>query len=426
MNHHLKKLLREVLDKIKPKEDLIKKIEEISGSFLNELNNLGIKAYLGGSVAKKTFLVNVKDIDVYLILKNEKEQEEIEKRLKNHFDNLKILKGSRNYYHIHYKGFLFECVPVLDIKKPEEAKNTTDISKFHVEFVKKELEKKPFLRDEILLFKYFLKQKELYGAESYIRGFSGYLSEVLVIKFGNFLNTLKFFSEVKKLPINIGINDKNKKLLKEQGKLNSFFNIIDPVLGNRNLGMALSKEKVLELIFHSKKFLLTPNFEKELKIEKIKKFWEKNRENIKGNYCLVEINADLTELGKKYNNLDIVGNKFLKTVEKIVNCLIENNFEVLDFAYLIDKDFLKGKFLILTSKYSKLKEFKGPSLFIKKGFLFNFVNKHNEDLWVFDYINERVKAFGKEIKNIDKAIKEIKKELEDLNSKMNLEIKIKN
>lgn len=424
MENKLERVLKETLDSIKPKKEFVEKIKKASESFLEELNKIGIKAYLGGSVAKNTFLANIKDIDVYLILKNEEEQNAIEEKLKKHFRKLKILKGSRNYYHINYQNFLFECVPVLDIKDPKDAKNTTDISKFHVEFVKKELEKKPFLRDEVLLFKYFLKQKELYGAESYIRGFSGYLSEVLIIKFGSFLNTLKFFSEINKLPINLGINRKIKENLKKQGKINDFFNIIDPVLENRNLGMALSKEKVLELVFHSKKFLLNPNFNKELKIDKIKDFWEENKEKISESYCLIEIKANLDKLAKKYNNIDIIGSKFLKISKKIVDYLKTNNFELIDYAYFIDKDNLKGIFLILVSKYNKLKEYKGPSLFIKKENLFKFIEKHKKHLIVLEDNIEKIKAFENKVLNINKAIEEIKNYLNNIEPKIDLKIKI--
>ena len=72
-----------------------------------------------------------------------------------------------------------------------------------------------------MLFKYFLKQKGIYGAESYNKGISGYLAEVLIINFGSFLNTLEFFSKAK-FPINIGIKEEVMKKLRELGKLNNF------------------------------------------------------------------------------------------------------------------------------------------------------------------------------------------------------------
>ncbi len=44
------------------------------------------------------------------------------------------------------------------------------------------------------MLKKFLRSLHIYGAEISTKGFSGYVSEVLIIKFGSFLSTLEYFS----------------------------------------------------------------------------------------------------------------------------------------------------------------------------------------------------------------------------------------
>jgi len=75
-------------------------------------------------------------------------------------------------------------IKALDLKK-----NITDISPLHALWIRKNSNEK--VRDEIRKFKYFLKINDLYGAESYIRGFSGYIAEILVIYYKSFNNLIK-------------------------------------------------------------------------------------------------------------------------------------------------------------------------------------------------------------------------------------------
>ena len=76
---------------------------------------------------------------------------------------------------------------MLNIKKGSDALNVTDFSPLHVDWVNKNVKR---LRDDIRLAKRFCKVNKLYGAESYIRGFSGYALELLISYYGGFLRFL--------------------------------------------------------------------------------------------------------------------------------------------------------------------------------------------------------------------------------------------
>ncbi len=368
-------LLKKTLEQIKPSKEEVEQLKKIANEFGELLKKYQIDFFFGGSFAKGTFLKNVNDIDVYLLMDREEEISDLKKKLKKLAEennlNLEVLHGSRDYFHLTYKGILFEMVPILNIKNPEEATNSTDISKFHVEFVKSKIKENPKLKDEILLFKYFLKQKGLYGAESYNKGFSGYLAEVLVIYFGSFLDTLEFFSKTT-LPIEIPkIDGDLKSYLKNHGKLNDYFNVLDPVLNKRNLGMAVSKEKVLELIFESKKFFISPNFEK---VDKVKELFEFYKKLNKEKFALLKV--EFTDFyKKKYSNPDIIGSKMLKKAKEIENLLMKHQFPVHHSVFKFDKNKKEGYHLILTEKLPELKKKKGPNLFVNKEHLERFLDK---------------------------------------------------
>ncbi|MEO2154316.1 MAG: nucleotidyltransferase domain-containing protein [Nanoarchaeota archaeon] len=406
--NYIEKLLKETLQKIKPTEGEIRKINKIAQDFGKLLREHDIRYFYGGSFAKGTFLKNLTDIDVYLLMENESEisqlKEKLSKLVRENQLKLEVLHGSRDYFHIKYKRILFEMVPVIDIKKPEEARNSTDISKFHVEFVRNNIKKKPQLKDEILLFKYFLKQKGIYGAESYNRGISGYLSEVLVINFGSFLKTLEFFKNPN-FPIFIPKLSKEKiEKLKKSGKLNNYFNVLDPVLEERNLGMAVSIEKVNELIVESNRFFLNPNFSKNNKFDELKKFYNKLD---KKRFALLEVFFS-DYFKKNYSNPDIIGGKEKKLVEKIIKELEKENFNVYNWVFSFNKEKKEGKALILTDKSSNIVIKRGPT--IGKGNIEKFLEKHKEDIVL---IKDNIYILKYKKKKIEEVTYNLNKKLTD-------------
>src|SRR6478735_3262551 len=124
------------------------------------------------------------------------------------------------------------------------------------------------LKHMLSLLKKFLRSMNIYGAEISTKGFSGYVSEVLIIKFGSFLSVLDYFSNftIDKRIIsldNIFVNDE-----KLQNKFDSFLIILDPIDSNRNLGTAISSLSAGTLIQSSRVFLKNPTNDFFIEIQK--------------------------------------------------------------------------------------------------------------------------------------------------------------
>ena len=254
------------------------------------------------------------------------------------------MHGSRDYFHIKGKSTTIEVVPVLDIKKPQQAINVTDVSPLHTNYIKKHTNKK--LQNEIRIFKKFCKANKLYGAESYIKGFSGYVLEILITHYKSFDKLIKDVRKWEdKTVLDPGNFYKSKnKILNElnPSKKESPLILIDPVQPDRNAAAALGKKVFNKLISLAKLYDGSEIFFKELEV---------NLKDLK-NYIILKA-TPLT--GKK----DIVGSKLIKTLEKIKKQLELNDFEVSDYGWKWEKN---AYFWFKIDKLSKTKKHLGPSL----------------------------------------------------------------
>ena len=294
-----------ILAKIKPNEKEQLEVSKIVDEFLNKINSklINANAIVGGSFAKGTWLKAQHDIDVFVLF-NTKENISLrlEVVIKSIFKDYEKIHGSRDYFIVNFQGLSFELVPVLKIDKAENAENITDVSPMHVAWVKKNIDQK--LADEIRMAKYFLKVNKFYGAETYIGGFSGYLTEILVIHYSGFLNFLKAASKWKSNHI-IDI-EQNNTFSSEQ---NFPLIVIDPVQPNRNVAAALSEEKFHGFISLCNKFDGSLSYFKEKKINL-------NKYNL------------LLKLTPLDGSKDVAGTKMLKVFETIEQALKFYGFEL--------------------------------------------------------------------------------------------------
>ena len=144
-----------------------------------------------------------------------------------------------------------------------EWKSAADRSPFHTKYMSKSLTQK--MRNEVRILKTFLKSNGIYGAEIAKQGFSGYVSEVLVLHFGSFENVIKSISEIKE----------NQVIGKTSKKFDTSLVIIDPIDSNRNLAAAISDENIGKFILVCRAFKQNPKpeFFKNKKSRVSKKHW---------------------------------------------------------------------------------------------------------------------------------------------------------
>ena len=358
------KMLDEVLADVKPSveedKEIMVKVDEILSKVNKSIKDA--KAVLGGSGAKGTWLRGMHDADMFVLFdygkfkgRSEEISDILEKSIKKVFKNLIRLHGSRDYFQLKKEGFTYEIIPILEIKKASEAMNITDISPLHAKWVNKN---KKF-RDEILLTKQFCKANNCYGAESYIKGFSGYICEILTIYYGGFLNLIKNAAKWgDKAIIDVENYHKGKDVLFELNKSKTYSPIIvvDPVQKERNASAALSNEKFNTFRLKCKEFMKKPS-KKFFEIEKLD-LMKLEKKAVGKKLLIVDVKA---LEGKE----DVVGAKLLKAYEHIVKMMKVYEFNLISSGWEWDGDAL-FYFIVDKKELSKTKVQVGPPLKVKE------------------------------------------------------------
>jgi len=296
---------------------------------------ISAEVFAGGSFAKET-LVKEEFFDVDIFVRFDWKYEDISKLLTKILDKIKRksklklekIHGSRDYFRVIKGKIIFEIVPVVKIKKPKEARNVTDLSYFHVNYVKRNMKK---LAKEIVLAKQFCKSQKVYGAESYVNGFSGYALECLIIYYKSFEKMLKELAKIKlgeRIVIDPARAYKKKgDVLFEmnESKLGSPIILVDPTWKERNALAALSRETFEKFQDSARKFLKNPGKSFfEMKKFNTEQFKNKARKE-KGEFVKIEL-----ETNKQPG--DIAGTK----LKKFSNYLIR---EISRFFEIKDKEF---------------------------------------------------------------------------------------
>lgn len=337
-----RKVLDKVLHKVQPSKEELKKISLEIDSFKDKVEKrikqfkIEAEIFVGGSFAKKTIIrKDVYDVDIFIRFdKKYPNISDLTKKILKDFKKTEA-KGSRNYFIIDKGVFFIEVVPVVKTKNPSKAENVTDLSYSHVNYIRKKLKGEKIL-DEVKLAKAFCYANGVYGAESYIKGFSGYALELLISHYGNFLKFAKAFEKMKTgevIDAEKHYKNKNEVLMElNESKLKSPVILIDPTFKGRNALAALSEETFEKFKKSCKEFLRNPN-ENFFEPQKMNLEKEKNDSNKKGlEFIIIKISTERQEG-------DIAGTKLLKFFNHLKKEIgkhfaIKNN----GFDYLGGKD----------------------------------------------------------------------------------------
>ncbi len=399
----VKMVLDKVLEKIRPDQVEVKQALDTAKSFLKKLNEnlknkkISAKAVFGGSFAKGTWLAGDYDVDIFVKFALKHKDDDLSKLLASALKSWKPEKihGSRDYFWVKKNGIKFEIVPVLAINKSEQAKNVTDFSALHVAWVNGNSKK---LKDDIRLFKQFCKANRVYGAESYITGFSGHVVDILVIYFKGFLNLLKAavkWNIKKKIVIDHYNKLKGKALmLLNKSKIQGPLVLVDPIDENRNAAAALSQEKFDRFLKAAKAFLKKPDVDfftpKIINVAKLKA----------DGYVIVQAKPVKVKEA-------VAGGKLLQVFDFIKYNLKKFDFGVIDADWFWDKkDNALFWFKPEEKKLSDVAVHKGPPLKIKaavKIFKAKYKKTFNKD----DHIHTKIK---REFQTPESLIKHLFKE----------------
>ena len=249
-----------VLRRVVPDEEEEKRLKaavtSVVGIVASGIKRMKIKAepILVGSVAKGTYLTHP-DFDVFVAFPPDTTREELERKglqLGQFLQKKKRMYAEHPYTRGVHMGFDVEIVPCYAVVSADQKMSAVDRTPFHNKYVLSKL--KPEQRDQIRLLKAFMKGIGVYGAEAKVQGFSGYLVELLVLKYGTFQDVLKAVVNWQAGNV-IALDLLHAKIFDEP------LIVVDPVDANRNVASAVSKDQMAVFVHASREYLKAPTME---------------------------------------------------------------------------------------------------------------------------------------------------------------------
>ena len=378
----MKDVLAEELRIVSPSREEVLKLKKIANGFIVLLKGAGLEARVGGSLAKGTVVrkallsenaslkngsaLRIKnaslkreggvggkqDVDIFVVFDYSEDVGKLGGILKKAKlpGKLKTVHGSRDYFQIDCGDIILEVVPVVKNKDPELAENVTDVSLRHVKYVAGEIGRNAGLGDEIRLAKAFCHANRLYGAESYIRGFSGYALEVLVIYYGSFVKFLKSVGKKRVVdPMKYFRGEREVLGELNASKIGGPLVVVDPTYKYRNVTAGLGEETFEKFVGIARAFLRSPSLDffelKEIDVERMKK--------AKGRFVEVALSTDRQEG-------DIAGTKMRKLLDFFVRELERKGQKVLRKEFDYSGIGKKAKGYLVVEEVPEI-EVRGPS-----------------------------------------------------------------
>ena len=266
-NFEISKLTKQVARKITPRKDDRANVETIVHELELKVNlackqeNIPAIVRVEGSVAKDTWLKENPDIDIFMRLPTSIPRKDlgevalkIAKKAAGSYKQIERF-AEHPYLQLLVENYRVDIVPCYDAK-PGEWQSATDRTPYHTDYVKKHLDKNA--KTEVRLLKKFMQGTGVYGAEIKVGGFSGYLCELLIVKYGSFIETIQTFAHYNKRAVvdieNFYANrEKELSLLFPEPLV-----IIDPVDKGRNVASAVQHEKLNVFVSAARAFLKKP------------------------------------------------------------------------------------------------------------------------------------------------------------------------
>jgi len=151
---------------------------------------------LEGSAAKNTWIRGRAEADIFIHFDPKVSREELEKLIVEIGSRLirslggepMIMYADHPYVEGVVDGVTVDIVACYRVEPPNWI-SATDRTPYHTRYVLSRL--KPGQEEEVRLLKGFMRACGVYGAEIRVEGFSGYLTELLTIYYGDFINAIR-------------------------------------------------------------------------------------------------------------------------------------------------------------------------------------------------------------------------------------------
>ncbi|WP_323677915.1 CCA tRNA nucleotidyltransferase [Halorubellus sp. PRR65] len=210
-----------------------------------------------GSTARGTWIAGDRDVDLFVRFPPDVAREDLEAwglevghavlpEGREEFAEHPYVKGE-------YEGFDVDCVPCYRVPSAADIRSAVDRTPFHNEYLEARLDDD--LAADVRVTKQFLKGVGVYGSDLKTRGFSGYVTELLVLEYGGFREFVAAAADWRP-PVE----------LDPEGHAAASFDdalvVVDPTDPERNVAAVCSTRNVARLQHHARALLAEPTVDR--------------------------------------------------------------------------------------------------------------------------------------------------------------------
>lgn len=333
---------------------------------------LDLSAILVGSAARKTWLAGDYDLDIFLAVKDKTDLPKALELAKLAAPVHQESYAEHPYIQARISGFDVDLVPCCRLESALCLKSAVDRTPFHTRYVSERI---AGLEDDVLLLKQFMKGIGVYGSELRTGGFSGYLSELLILKYRSFRETLEAAGSWHP---GVVIDLESHSSQSHDDPLV----VVDPVDPKRNVAAALTLEKMLQLAAAARCFLDSPSLEfffpeepEILTREEIEEAMKSRRS------CFILIKFKAPEVVE-----DVLFPQLRKAEESVKALLERNDFRVIRSDVDASKSIAMMLFELEVWELPEVTALMGPPVW-EKEHLSKFLSSH-QDRFFGPYIKE--------------------------------------
>ncbi len=372
-----KRLREKALDKLYPTE---KEFQELNDTY-NEISafiesEYGYETFFAGSAGRMTCVKGDRDIDVFVLFPEDISREKLEKEglgigketFREFNGDYQVEYAEHPYTKGEIQGFEVEIVPCIDTS-PEDIQSAVDRSPHHAEWVRENLTQEQ--KEDVVLLKGFLKAGDLYGSSLKVRGFSGYLCELLIAHYRSFKEVVENVSEWREETV---IDPENHHEEEVPEKLEKKFSedsliVIDPVDSERNVASVLTSENYAKFIYRCWEFEKSPGLDFFEKEERSLDKFELERE--------VEKRADfiVLEFEPVDEPDDIVYPQMRKAMRRMKSELEEHEFRIYEKGFHVGEKI--RVFFELDTELPEIQYQKGPKVYHGSEHVDQFTSKYD-------------------------------------------------
>ncbi len=372
-------LEEEVLAEIKPTPEETQAVRSAASELIEGIEDRARRAkipgkpLLVGSVAKDTFLKEP-EIDIFVTFPPTTSRDDLERwglELGGVLDNPTRRYAEHPYTRGLFKGYDADVVPCYRLEEPSARMSAVDRTPFHLAYVQEKLKEK----DQVRLLKRFMKGIGTYGAEARVHGFSGYLCELLVLRYRTFRGVLEGAREWRP-QIQLRLEAEPERGFDEP------LVFVDPVDGKRNAASAVSMESLSTFILGAREYLAEPQREFFFpKKPKRRNRAELQKELVGRGTSIIMVTSSVPDLPE-----DVLFPQVRKAESAVVDFLSSNEFEVMKSVPLLFEKEWRVLLELVSGHLPPVKKHFGPPPWLDNAHDFIMRWRTSEDLVRGPYI----------------------------------------